>query len=70
MPTYQEFWYRCAKCGYMYTPQQFQALAQLQASHTGEKEADLLADPGRVPCRNRGCSGFLIQTEAKYKEAR
>src|SRR2546422_188133 len=44
-----EFWYRCVKCGYMYTPQQFQALAQLQASHTGEKEADLIAAPERVP---------------------
>ena len=67
---HQEFWYRCTKCGYMYTPQQFQALAQLQASHTGEKVEDLLADPGRVPCRNRGCAGTLIRTEAEYKEAR
>jgi rubredoxin len=65
---HQEFWYRCIKCGYMYTPQQFQALAQLQASHSGEKEADLLACPERVPCRNRGCAGHLSRTESEYKE--
>ena len=62
------FWYRCVKCGYMYTPQQFQALAQLQASRTGEKEADLFEAPERVPCRNRGCTGYLIRTETEYKE--
>ena len=45
----QEFWYRCVKCGYMYTPQQFQSLAQLQATRSGEKEADLLLAPERVP---------------------
>lgn len=65
-----EFWFRCAKCGYMYTPQQFQALAQLQASRTGEKETELLAAPERIPCRNRGCKGFLTRTESEYKEAR
>jgi hypothetical protein len=66
----QEFWYRCAKCGYMYTPQQFLALVQLQASHTGEKVDELLAAPERVPCRNKGCHGFLIRTESQYREAR
>jgi len=54
----------------MYTPQQFLALAQLQASHTGEKEADLVAAPERVPCRNRGCTGYLSRTESEFKEAR
>jgi hypothetical protein len=66
----QEFWYRCVKCGYMYTPQQFQALAQLQAARTKEKESDLLAAPERVPCRNRGCTGHLSRTESQYREAR
>jgi len=64
------FWYRCVKCGYMYTPQQFQALVQLRAAQTGEKEADLLASPERVPCRNRGCVGHLTRTDSEYKEAR
>ncbi len=66
----QEFWYRCVKCGYMYTPQQFQALVQLQAAKAGEKEADLIAAPERVPCRNRGCSGHLNKTESEFREAR
>jgi len=66
----QEFWYRCVKCGYMYTPQQFQALAQLRASQTGEKVPELLAAPERVPCRNRGCTGHLSRTDSLYKEAR
>ena len=66
----QEFWYRCVKCGYMYTPQQFQALVQLQASHSGEKESDLLSAPERVPCRNKGCTGYLSKSESKYREAR
>ena len=66
----QEFWYRCVKCGYMYTPQQFQALAQLRASNSGEKVSELLAAPERVPCRNRGCVGHLNRTDSQYKEAR
>ena len=66
----QEFWYRCVKCGYMYTPQQFQALVQLRASQTGEKEGELLLAPERVPCRNRGCTGNLSRTDSQFREAR
>jgi len=64
------FWYRCVKCSYMYTPQQFQALAQLRASQSGEKVDALLDAPERVPCRNRGCTGLLSRTESEYREAR
>ena len=65
-----QFWYRCMKCGYMYTPQQFQALAQLHASNTGEKVEELLEAPERVPCRNRGCIGLLNRSDSEYREAR
>ncbi len=64
------YWYRCMKCGYMYTPQQFQALVQLHASHSGEKSEDLLNAPERVPCRNRGCDGKLSRSESEFREAR
>jgi hypothetical protein len=54
----------------MYTPQQFQALAQLRASQSGEKVDALLEAPEHVPCRNRGCTGLLSRTESEYREAR
>jgi len=63
------YWHRCMKCGYMYTPQQFQALAQLRASQSGEKLDELLDAPERVPCRNHGCGGRLSRTESEYREA-
>jgi len=63
------FWHRCMKCGYMYTPQQFLALAELRVSQSGEKLDDLLGAPERVPCRNHGCAGRLARTESQYREA-
>jgi hypothetical protein len=66
----RDFWYRCMKCGYLYTPQQFQALVQLHASHSGQSESTLMGAPEQVPCRNRGCEGRLIRTETRFREAR
>ncbi len=59
-------WYRCNMCGYMYTPQQVQALVQLLASRSGESTA--VIEP--IPCRKRGCEGTLAQTSDLYRDAR
>jgi hypothetical protein len=59
-------WYRCTVCGYMYTPQQVQALVQLRASRSGGPTDDV--EP--VPCRKRGCDGTLVLTGDKFRDAR
>ena len=69
-----EYWYRCNRCGYMYTPQQVQALIQLQISRSGDVEADPPADPSHTPpliaCRKRGCEGAVIRTDSVFREGR
>ena len=63
-------WYRCNVCGYMYTPQQVQALVHLLASRSG---SDLLS-PDEVatdiPCRKKGCRGFLTPTDQVHRDPR
>lgn len=65
-----EHWYRCNVCGYMYTPQQVQALVHLLASRSG---SDLLS-AGEVatdiPCRKKGCQGHLRPTDQVHRDPR
>ena len=60
-------WYRCTICGYMYTPQQVQALVHLLASRSEASPAEY-TEP--IPCRKKGCDGTLILTDDKYRDAR
>lgn len=59
-------WYRCTVCGYMYTPQQVQALVQLHASRTGSNVEE--TEP--ILCRKRGCDGTLVVTSDAFRDAR
>ena len=59
-------WYRCSVCGYMYTPQQVQALVQLLSSRSGAK----IDDTEPIPCRKKGCDGTLTLTSDTYRDAR
>jgi hypothetical protein len=67
-----EYWYRCNQCGYMYTPQQVQALVQLQASRSGEADVSEKppAAPGTISCRKKGCDGVVLRTESVFREGR
>ena len=66
-----DHWYRCTECGYMYTPQQIQALLQLVAARGGSESGDLSrAQPLDLPCRKRGCSGRLVVTDEVHRDAR
>lgn len=66
-----EYWHRCNRCGYMYTPQQVLALIQLQASRSGEAESSVSSAPhGTISCRKKGCDGIVIQTESVFREGR
>ncbi len=65
-----EYWYRCNRCGYMYTPQQVQALIQLHVSRSGMPETDPGALPSRIPCRKRGCEGSVLRTTSVFREGR
>lgn len=65
-----EYWYRCNMCGYMYTPQQVLALIQLHASRSGNPDPDPSALPSKIPCRKRGCDGFVIRTSSVFREGR
>jgi rubredoxin len=65
-----EYWYRCNRCGYMYTPQQVQALIQLHVSRSGAAETDPSALPSRIPCRKRGCDGSVLRTTSIFREGR
>jgi rubredoxin len=65
-----EYWYRCNQCGYMYTPQQVQALIQLYASRSGIPESDPSSIPSRIPCRKRGCDGSVLRTTSVFREGR
>jgi hypothetical protein len=68
-----EYWYRCNRCGYMYTPQQVLALIQLHISRSGEPESappDLTQPPSLIPCRKRGCEGAVVRTDSVFREGR
>ncbi len=67
-----EFWHRCNRCGYMYTPQQVLALAQLQASRSGDSDTtvSLSTPPESISCRKKGCGGTVLQTESVFREGR
>ncbi|HYJ32132.1 MAG TPA: hypothetical protein VE326_02840 [Candidatus Binatia bacterium] len=65
-----EYWYRCNQCGYMYTPQQVQALIQLHVSRSGGVASDPAAIPSRIPCRKRGCEGSVLRTTSVFREGR
>ena len=60
-------WYRCKVCGYMYTPQQVQALVHLLASRSEATPAEF-TEP--IPCRKKGCDGTLVLTDDPYRDAR
>jgi hypothetical protein len=59
-------WYRCTICGYMYTPQQVQALVQLHASRSGGDVEQV--EP--IRCRKRGCDGTLKLTSDTFRDSR
>ena len=68
-----EYWFRCNQCGYMYTPQQVQALIQLHISRSGESPEDSFPEgpftlPSRIPCRKRGCEGAVLRTDSVFRE--
>jgi hypothetical protein len=63
-----EHWYRCTQCGYMYTPQQIQALRQLVEARE-ESEPTRSSASGDLPCRKRGCSGRLVVTTEVHRDA-
>lgn len=67
-----EYWHRCNRCGYMYTPQQVLALVQLQASRSGDSDTTVPTSTptGPIACRKRGCGGTVIQTESVFREGR
>lgn len=65
-----EYWYRCNRCGYMYTPQQVQAMIQLQVSRSGLPESDPASLPSRIECRKRGCDGSVLRTTSIFREGR
>jgi hypothetical protein len=66
-----EHWYRCSVCGYMYTPQQVQALIHLLASRSGGQDAALMdAIPESIPCRKKGCEGYLRPTDQVHRDPR
>ena len=61
-----DHWYRCAVCGYMYTPPQVQALVLLFKSRSGLKPEAPVA-PESIPCRKKGCTGMLAPTNMPYR---
>ena len=63
-----DHWYRCTQCGYMYTPQQIQALLQLVEARE-ESEPDGSSASAGLPCRKRGCSGRLVVTTEVHRDA-
>lgn len=66
-----EHWYRCNVCGYMYTPQQVQALVHLLTSRPGEGDLVLDDDAAAgIPCRKKGCSGRLRPTDQVHRDPR
>lgn len=64
-----EHWYRCDVCGYMYTPQQVQALVHLLSSR-GTVEGGVDEIPGGIPCRKKGCGGHLRPTDQIVRDPR
>lgn len=65
-----DHWYRCTHCGYMYTPQQIQALRQLvEAREESESGGSSIAS-AELPCRKRGCQGRLVVTAEVHRDAR
>ena len=63
-----DHWYRCTQCGYMYTPQQIQALRLLVEARE-ESESNGSSDSADLPCRKRGCSGRLVVTTEVHRDA-
>lgn len=64
-----EYWFRCNQCGYMYTPQQVQALIQLHVARAGSSpDEGPFALPARIPCRKRGCEGAVLRTDSVFRE--
>lgn len=64
-----QYWYRCNQCGYMYTPQQVQALIQLHVSRSadaGEPESA----PSEIHCRKKGCDGIVLRSDSVFREGR
>ena len=66
-----DHWYRCTQCGYMYTPQQIQALRQLvEAREESEPGSSSFVSADPLPCRKRGCHGRLVVTAEVHRDAR
>jgi hypothetical protein len=62
-----EHWYRCSVCGYMYTPQQVQALMQLLGlGRVGATPED--AGSGAIPCRKKGCAGHVRPSDLVHRD--
>jgi hypothetical protein len=64
-----DHWYCCTACGYMYTPQQVQALIQLARSRSETEEVEPV-EPESIPCRKRGCPGRLAPSDVVYRDPR
>ena len=65
-----DHWYRCTHCGYMYTPQQIQALRQLVEAREESGSGGSSSAFADLPCRKRGCLGRLVVTAEVHRDAR
>ena len=66
-----EHWYRCNVCGYMYTPQQVQALVHLLKARSGSGDPTAQDSvPEGIPCRKKGCDGHLRPTDQLHRDPR
>jgi rubredoxin len=65
-----DHWYRCTQCGYMYTPQQIQALRQLVEAREESEPGSSSSVSADLPCRKRGCHGRLVVTAEVHRDAR
>ena len=65
-----DHWYRCTQCGYMYTPQQIQALRQLVEAREESESGGSSSTSAELPCRKRGCQGRLVVTADVHRDAR
>jgi len=62
-----EHWYRCAVCGYLYTPQQVVALTQLEESRSAGEGTEGKCDA--IHCRMKGCEGTLVPTDQLHPDS-
>lgn len=65
-------WYRCDTCSQLYSPQQVQALLDLEHARAGAPAAtgSALAATPLLQCRKKGCHGTLAPTDVLDRDGR